>query len=66
MATKQINSTPRPPGLNSNVEGSQVQNSGSAPRDRWDDVLVSRQRQRYLASLVTAEAHPSDSRCLEP
>ena len=66
MVMHQASNSHHPLGLTRNADGSRNQSDVAAPSDRWDDVLVSRQRQRYLASLVTAEAHPSDSRCLEP
>jgi len=65
MSTNRPSNTPTPPQLSSLAE--QAEPSGRADRtDRWDDALVSRQRQRYLASLLTAEAHPADSRSPEP
>lgn len=66
MATHQTKNTTTSPPLSSHAD-SHPQNIGRTDRfDRWDDALVSRQRQRYLASLISNEAHPGDSQSLVP
>ena len=47
------------------IHGSASDTIGPQPEDRCDEALISRQRQRYLASLLSDQGEQSDSQYRE-